>query len=79
MIMLLHRNIISMTIIVMVATQKEVFSLLMMMSLHGNTIFFMNIMLMIATHKEVSDLRFLNASAAMERISLLLKSLKHGY
>ena len=28
------------------------------------------------THSDVSDLRFLKASAAMERISLLLRSLK---
>ena len=39
----------------------------------------MTTMIMVATHKEVSDLRFLNASAAMERISLLLKSLKRAY
>ena len=34
--------------------------------------------IIMVTYSDVRDLRFLKASAAMERISLLLRSLKHS-
>ena len=37
----------------------------------------LNVIIIMVTYSDVRDLRFLKASAAMERISLLLRSLKY--